>query len=115
MTSFSNGDATISVEFDYPEDFDENIRVLRNTDCYDFDPDETVKGHDVLGAAVPGSGPVPAQVCTLKADGASETESGGCNVFGPDRTVFISASNTYYDEISRDVQLGWTTAPWLFT
>jgi len=116
MTSFSNGDATISVEFDYPEDFDENIRVLRNTNCYDFDHDETVKRHDVLAATVPGSGQVPAQACTLKADRASETESRGCNAFGPDRIVLISASNTYdSDEISRDVQLGWTTTSWLFT
>lgn len=107
LSSHTDGSATVSGTFEYPEDFDQNVRERRTTTCYDFDHYETVKRHDVLAAAIPGGGEAPGQVCTLRADSASDEASVGCNAFGPDRMTLITATNAYdSDETSRDVQLG---------
>ena len=107
LTSYTNGRATISGTFDYPENFDKNIREGRTTECIGFDHVETVKRHDVLAGAIPGSGHIQSQVCTLRADSASDTVSVGCNAFGPNRLVLITTVNEYdSDETTRNTQLG---------
>ena len=105
LTSYTNGDATISTTFSYPEDLDKNIRAHRTTTCTDFDHDYTVQRHDVL-IGTSGSDVRP-QVCTTRANSASDSDSVGCNGFGPGAIVFISTHNEYdASQTSRTTQLG---------
>lgn len=117
LTSFTNGDAKIRVEFNYPEDFDDNVKVLRNNYCYDFDHDETVKRHDVLISPIPGSGQGQYQPCTVTTSMAVDEKTRGCNAFGPDKITILTTYNTYdSNETNRTAQLG--TLPhvdWLVT
>ena len=116
LTSYTDGDATIKVEFNYPEDFDDEFRVLRNTVCYDFDHHETVKRHDVLISPIPGSGQGKSQPCTVTTDSAVDTETIGCNAFGPDKVTLLTTYNTYdSDETSRTTELGSIQVDWLIT
>lgn len=116
LTSYTNGDATIKVQFNYPADFDDEFRVLRNTVCYGFDHDETVKRHDVLISNVPGSGQGQYQSCTVKTDKAVDTKNRGCNAFGPDKITILITYNTYdSNETHRTAQLGTMQTYWLRT
>lgn len=109
LTSYTDGTAIITGDFSYPANLDKSIGERRGSTCTDFDHTKTVKRHDVLIAAVPGSGDVPAQVCTLTERNPEGSESVGCNAFGPNRVTLITTTNTYdATESSKNTQLGTT-------
>ena len=105
FTSYTNGDATISTTFNYPEDLDKNIRDRRTTTCTDFDHGYAAQRHDILNGS-DGTDARP-QVCTNRTTSASGTDSVGCNGFGPGALVFVSTYNEYdASQSSRTTQLG---------
>ena len=105
LTSYTNGDATISTTFTYPEDLDKDIRERRTTTCTDFDHNSTTQRHDILGSW--SNTDVRPQVCTITVNNTSETDEVGCNGFGPGAYVFISTHNQYdASQSSRTTQLG---------
>lgn len=112
LTSYTDGTAVIEVDFSYPANFDKNIGERRGSTCTDFDHTKSVKRHDVLVATIPGSGQVPAQVCTLTERNPEGSESVGCNAFGPNRLTLIITTSTYdATQSSKQTQLGptWVT------
>ena len=108
FTSYTNVDATISATFTYPEDLDKNIRERRAATCTDFDHGSTVARHDVLISI--GGADVRPQSCTIRTNSASDTDSVGCNGFGPGALTLITIHNEYdASQSSRTTQLGSVT------
>ena len=106
-TSYTNGHAKITTDFDYPEDLDKSIRTFRNTVCTDFDHDGTTAWHSVLGTTADTGSYYPSQSCRINTSDASITKHIWCNAFGQDRITLTVVFNTYdASGSSKETQLG---------
>ena len=106
-TSYTNGHAKITTDFDYPENLDKNIRILRNNVCTDFDHDRTSAWHSVLAAPANLGSNINAQSCRINTSDASTTKYIWCNAFRQDRITLTVVFNTYdASGSSKTTQLG---------
>lgn len=110
-TSYTNGHAKITTDFDYPDDLDKSIRTFRTTVCTDFDHDQTSAWHSVIGVTGDPGGAFQAQSCRINAFDGSTTKHIWCNAFGQDRITLTVVFNTYDASGSSKVtQLGGTVS-----
>ena len=94
-TSYTNGHAKITTDFNYPEDLDKDIRTFRNNVCTDFDHDETSAWHSVIGVTGDLGSFFQSQSCRITTSDASTSKYIWCNAFGQDRISLTVVFNTY--------------------